>query len=108
MLSKSAMNKLMLSIKCYQCSNSNGNCEKDNKECPSTIIKFDRCLKVKIGETVTKSCSTKLLCDGMKFCDGKNECTASCCDSDGCNASSTLAPMFVLVCVAAMVTKYFM
>ncbi|XP_020895163.1 uncharacterized protein LOC110234147 isoform X1 [Exaiptasia diaphana] len=99
----------VLSIKCYVCTNTKGNCNENNKDCPSSsIIKYDRCLKIKVGDVVTKSCSTKALCDVMKFCDGKSECKASCCDSDGCNASSALAPKFVLVCVAAMVTKYLM
>jgi len=88
------------SLKCYQCSSSDGNCEKDGNDCPLSAL--NRCLKLKVGDAVTKSCSTEALCDLMKFCDNKDDCTATCCSDDLCNASSTVTPAIVVTVVATL------
>ena len=96
-------------IECYECTNSDGNCKENKKDCNKTVsavfVTFDRCFKITTGQKVSKGCTTKSFCDTKSFCKNITEtCTASCCDSDLCNASTTEAPTIILITVASLMT----
>ncbi|KXJ17334.1 ly-6/neurotoxin-like protein 1 [Exaiptasia diaphana] len=96
-------------IECYECTNSDGNCKENKKDCNKTMLAvfatFDRCFKIKTGQKVSKGCTTKSYCETKSFCKNITEtCTASCCDSDLCNASTTEVPTIILITVALLVT----
>ncbi|XP_031569991.1 CD59 glycoprotein-like isoform X1 [Actinia tenebrosa] len=95
-----------LSIDCYVCRNSNGNCMSGKTSCSGIA-----CLKAKGGDAVAKTCTNSLGCNVAKsICKNSGDCEAYCCDSDLCNGGVPLKPVKVvtLLAMALAVAKYLM
>ncbi|KAL9985430.1 hypothetical protein ACROYT_G007839 [Oculina patagonica] len=103
------------SLKCYSCiPKEEGDCEtdkldkdKDTMTCPDGM---DKCMRTwgkdKDGkEMVANSCSNQATCDtAEEACKEpeEGECKVGCCDSDECNASSTVSFSVILMAACSV------
>ena len=107
-------------IKCYVCSGTGKQCSKSNLQddkatyLHSCGLGFDRCLRVwtKLGDLEgvantcanTHSCTSDILdaaCDlAEKTVD---KCKASCCDSDACNAATSVSFSVILAIMCSLI-----
>ena len=95
-----------VSIKCYVCTKTDGNCKEGKTDCGSLL---DKCLKVTNTKTkgVGKSCTNQFGCDfAKKLCEGK-DCEVSCCDGELCNASINMKPL-MFITILAPILAYFL
>ncbi|XP_062372656.1 xenoxin-1-like [Sardina pilchardus] len=73
------------SLKCYTCD--------AGSQCTETCTPpADRCLKMNIAGMITKSCTTKALCDVKTP-------NTWCCEGDLCNGAGTIGKSFLLLLV---------
>lgn len=102
------------SLKCYVCEGTEDDCskkkleaDKDSKsiECPSEMNECMRVWAKKDGKTrVENSCINSFGCDlAKKACDDvkDGECAVGCCDSDYCNAGSSVSVSVILMTVSS-------
>lgn len=101
-------------IRCYKCLGTEDYCAKDKleadkkknvMECPEV---FDRCLRKWIKKddktAVMNACATQNTCDvEKKACDEiSGDCAVGCCESDECNAGSTVTFSAVLITMCSV------
>lgn len=100
------------SLKCYVCGGTEDDCKKDKLEadkakysvnCPSGT-----CIRVwgkkDDKTTVYESCGTEALCEAAKKdCDDVKDgkCAVGCCDSDYCNAGSSVSFSVFLMTISS-------
>ncbi|PFX20614.1 uncharacterized protein LOC111336682 [Stylophora pistillata] len=102
------------SLKCYVCLGTEDDCSKKkleankdskSKDCPPGMNECMRVWAKKDGNTaVANSCSNSLGCDAAKkVCDDlkDGECVVGCCDSDYCNAGSSVSVSVILMTVSS-------
>ncbi|XP_022778233.1 uncharacterized protein LOC111319754 [Stylophora pistillata] len=102
------------SLKCYVCEGTEDDCSKkkleankdsNSQDCPSGMNECMRVWAKKDGKTaVANSCSNSLGCDAAKkVCDDAKdgECAVGCCDSDYCNAGSSVSVSVILMTVSS-------
>ncbi|XP_022804248.1 uncharacterized protein LOC111341525 [Stylophora pistillata] len=98
------------SLKCYVCEGTEDDCSKKKLEankasksvdCPSGMNECIRVWGKTDGKTtVTNSCSNSLSCAAAKkLCDDDKDgkCAVGCCDSDYCNAGSSVSFSVILM-----------
>ncbi|XP_020895160.1 CD59 glycoprotein [Exaiptasia diaphana] len=97
-----------VSIKCYVCSDNDGNCKKNEISCSSS---YDRCAKVfgnGDSKAVAKTCSSEAGCNAAKsLCENSGKCGVSCCEGDLCNATNNMKPL-MFVTILAPILAYFL
>ena len=103
-------------LKCYDCTGTQDDCAKDKLEADkekkliTSPAISDTCMRTwakKDGNTVvTNSCVSKSVCDtSKKACDDNSEgdCAVGCCQTDECNASSSVSFSAFVIAVCSAV-----
>lgn len=101
-------------LKCYKCTGTDESCSKDEVEadkskqmtCPLGMDKCMRTWAKKDGDTVViTSCGNEATCKVLKKkCDDSKDgdCAVSCCDTDLCNAGSSVSFSVLLMTVCSV------